>query len=209
MIKSLFFDTDCLSAFLWVKSENLLVKLYPGKIIIPKQVYDELSSPGISHLKARVDELLAKSQISIAEISVGTDIFDLYYQLTVKPANGHQIIGKGEAASLALAYFNDGIIASNNLRDIILYVNEFNLNHITTGDILIEAYNKKYTKKIYESSKGGIRASTAGFLYQKHLLKLNLKNIVLFKIEYLKVILIYSQLRAEMQTNPKVLGCSD
>ncbi|MBK5263119.1 MAG: hypothetical protein JJE17_11235 [Peptostreptococcaceae bacterium] len=143
MIKSIFFDTDCLSAFLWVKHENLLVKLYPGKIIIPKQVYDELSSPGIFHLKARVDELLVKNQISIAEISVGTDIFDLYYQLTVEPTKGHQIIGKGEAASLALAYFNDGIIASNNLRDVILYVNEFNLNHITTGNILIEAYNKK------------------------------------------------------------------
>ena len=86
---------------------------------------------------------MVKNQISIAEISVGTDIFDLYYQLTLEPAKGHQIIGKGEAASLALAYFNDGIIASNNLRDVILYVNEFNLNHITTGNILIEAYNKK------------------------------------------------------------------
>ena len=56
---SLIFDNDCLSAFLWIGNENLLVKLYSGRVVIPKQVYDELSSPGVSHLKAKVDALLA------------------------------------------------------------------------------------------------------------------------------------------------------
>jgi len=49
---SLFFDTDCLSAFLWVGNEDLLVKLYPGKVMIPQQVYNELSSPRISNLNS-------------------------------------------------------------------------------------------------------------------------------------------------------------
>ena len=35
-----------------------------------------------------------------------------------------------------------GIVASNNLSDINGYVDEFKLRHITTGDILIEAYKK-------------------------------------------------------------------
>ena len=39
----IFFDTDCLSAFLWVNNESLLPILYPGKIVIPEQVYVELS----------------------------------------------------------------------------------------------------------------------------------------------------------------------
>ena len=56
MIDSLFFDNDCISAFLWVRNESLLVKLYPGRIVIPKPVYDELSYPGIAHLKARVEK---------------------------------------------------------------------------------------------------------------------------------------------------------
>jgi len=55
LIDSLFFDNDCISAFLWVRNESLLVKLYPGRIVIPKPVYDELSYPGIAHLKASVD----------------------------------------------------------------------------------------------------------------------------------------------------------
>lgn len=35
MTDKIFFDTDCLSAFLWIKNENILVKLYGGKIVLP------------------------------------------------------------------------------------------------------------------------------------------------------------------------------
>ncbi len=143
MTDSIFFDNDCLSAFLWVKNESILVKLYPRQIYLPRQVYVELSAPGISHLKARVDTLLDNKQISIAEISVGTDMYNLFYKLT-KQTNENQKIGAGEAAAIALAKFKDGIIASNNLKDISFYIKEFNLKHITTGDILVEAYNKNY-----------------------------------------------------------------
>ena len=38
-----------------------------------------------------------------------------------------------------MAKHNDGILASNNLRDIIPYVEKYAITHITTGDILIEA----------------------------------------------------------------------
>ncbi|MCF7635349.1 MAG: hypothetical protein LLF82_000831 [Dehalococcoides mccartyi] len=144
MTDSLFFDTDCLSAFLWVKNENLLVKLYPGRVIIPKQVYDELSCPSIPQLKARVDKLISDNQVTVVSIDIETDIYALYHQITVLPAKGHVIIGKGEAASIALAKANNGIVASNNLKDINSYITEFNLKHITTGEILNEAYDKGY-----------------------------------------------------------------
>lgn len=161
MTNSLFFDNDCLSAFLWVGNESLLVKLYPGKVVIPKQVYDELSFPGVSHLKARVDALLADNQVSIFEIEVGTDTYDIYYELAVKPSSGHLIIGKGEAASIALAKSNDGIVASNNLKDISSYIKKYGLKHVTTGDILIEAFNKGY---ITESQGNSIWS----FMLSKH-----------------------------------------
>ncbi|MBN1637240.1 MAG: hypothetical protein JW920_12030 [Deltaproteobacteria bacterium] len=144
MTDPIFFDNDCLSAFLWVGKENLLVKLYPGQVVIPKQVYDELSAPGVAHLKAKVDVLLSHKQASIVKIDVGTELYDLYYQLTVNPDSGHVIIGKGEAASIVLAKFNNGVIASNNLRDISSYIKEFCLKHVTTGDILTEAFNRYY-----------------------------------------------------------------
>lgn len=40
----IFYDTDCLVSFLVIGEGNLLHKLF-SKIIIPKQVYDELSHP--------------------------------------------------------------------------------------------------------------------------------------------------------------------
>ena len=42
MIEKYFFDTDCLSAFLWVREESILAKLYARRIILPAQVYNEL-----------------------------------------------------------------------------------------------------------------------------------------------------------------------
>ena len=144
MTDLLFFDSDCISAFLWVGNENLLVKLYPGRIVIPKAVYDELSYPGIAHLKARVDALLSAGQAQIMTIDIDTEAYALYYRLTVKPEAGHVVIGKGEAASIALAKQNGGIIASNNLKDITPYISEMGLKHLTTGDILLAALEKGY-----------------------------------------------------------------
>lgn len=142
MTDSLFFDSDCISAFLWVGNENLLIRLYPGKIVIPKPVYEELSYPGIAHLKARIDTLLAAGQALVEAIHTDTETYALYYQLTTAPQCGRAIIGKGEASSIALAKSHDGVVASNNLKDISSYIYEFGLKHITTGDILLDALGR-------------------------------------------------------------------
>ena len=142
MTDPLFFDTDCISAFLWVDEQCVLSTLYPTRIRIPRQTYEELCVPTIPHLKSRIDHLISTEQALIVDIPSDSEAYSLYYQMTVSPKNGHIIIGKGEAACLALAKTQNGIIASNNLRDINRYVKELNINHITTGDIMIEAYQK-------------------------------------------------------------------
>jgi hypothetical protein len=45
---------------------------------------------------------------------------------------GAKSIGSGEAAALVLARYNDGVIASNNFKDVSSYVQKFNLQHLTT-----------------------------------------------------------------------------
>ena len=52
------------------------------------------------------------------------------------------VIGKGEAAAIVMTKSSDGVLASNNLRDIQKYVDKYHLKHITTGDILVEALKK-------------------------------------------------------------------
>lgn len=147
MTEPLFFDTDCISAFLWVDQESILSKLFPGRIVIPKEVYDELSHPGVNRvkgLKAQVDLMIQAGDATIETITVGTDTYELYRKLTSHPDPGKKIIGRGEAASISLAKEKQGILASNNLRDISAYVAEYGLTHLTTGDILKMALDAGY-----------------------------------------------------------------
>lgn len=139
MTEPLFFDTDCISAFLWVDNESILSKIFPGRIVIPQEVYNELSHPSVNHIKslrAQVDLLLQAGDASIENITVGTDTYNLYRKLTRFPDPGHKVIGNGEAACISLAKEKQGILASNNLRDISVYVTEYGLSHLTTGDIM-------------------------------------------------------------------------
>lgn len=142
MTEKIFFDTDCLSAFLWVNNESILVKLYGDRIILPYTVYNELSHPRVRHLKHRVDLLKESGNISIQTIDSDTDEYQLYLKLTHNPDKGQMVIGRGEAAAIALAKVNNGIIASNNLKDVRGYVEEYGLEHLTTGDILVKALDK-------------------------------------------------------------------
>jgi predicted nucleic acid-binding protein len=117
-------------------------------VIIPKPSYDELSNPTVPHLKQRVDYLINSNQVKLSTIEVNSDEYELYIKLTNSPDEGHKIIGRGEAASIILAKKNNGIVASNNIKDIQQYIQEFNLKHITTGDILYEALSKGYITEV-------------------------------------------------------------
>lgn len=137
MTDSYFFDTDCISAFLWVRNESILAKLYPGKIILPKQVYDEISK--VPPLLSRIDNMKEAGQLTVQNIEIGTEEYKDYCSLAIYPPTGSKIIGKGEASAIALAKKHKGILASNNLRDVAALVKKYDLNHITTGDILVAA----------------------------------------------------------------------
>ena len=90
-------------------------------------------------MKTRTDALVKSGDAIIQSILTDTTEFRLYTKLTSLPDNGHSIIGKGEAAAIALASTKKSIIASNNLKDVAQYVSELGLRHITTGDILKRA----------------------------------------------------------------------
>lgn len=141
MTDSIFFDTDCICAFSWVHGECLLEKIVEGKIMIPKPVYDEIDRPTIPHLKRRVDLLLERGAAEIVYLSVDSEEYALYRELTTFSGN-NKVIGRGEAASISLAKTYDGILGSNNLKDVAYYVKKYTLEHKTTGDLLVEAYER-------------------------------------------------------------------
>ncbi len=139
MTEKYFFDTDCLSAFLWVREESILAKLYTGRIILPAQVYNELQK--VPHLQAKVDTLKSGGDLCVESMEAGSAEYVDYLQMTTAPEQGMRIIGRGEAAGIAMAKHRGGTLASNNLRDIRPYVEKYDISYITTGDILIEAMN--------------------------------------------------------------------
>ena len=142
MTDSIFFDTDCICAFLWINEESLLEKMFSGRIVIPKEVYNEIDRPTISHLKTRIDQLIANGSAVVMSMDISSEEYALYRELTTDSGR-NKVIGSGEAASISLAKKHNGILGSNNLRDVADYINKFSLRHTTTGDLLVEAFNKK------------------------------------------------------------------
>ena len=141
MINELFFDTDCLFSFLWINDVNILHELYGGKIVLPEPVYQELSNPSIPHIKQRADFMIHNKDVSVKKINAGTEEYKLYITL-VRGEKGKKSIGRGEASGIALAKTYNGILASNNYKDIAPYIEKYNLKHIDTGQILVEALEK-------------------------------------------------------------------
>lgn len=147
MTEELFFDTDCLSSFMWVNNTNILVELYGGRIILPDPVYQEICNPCVPHLKKCADEMIEKKEVSVKTIEVETEEYNIYREL-INGEKGHKGIGKGEASAIAMAKVYNGIIASNNYKDIAFYVKKYNLKHVDTGMILIEALEKRLITEV-------------------------------------------------------------
>lgn len=138
----IFFDSDCISSFLWIRRADLFLRLNLGELILPQEVFLELSNPSIPHIGKQMKELINGGQMKTIGIMTGTKEATLFYEMTGTPAGGFRPIGRGEAAALALAKVYNGTIASNNLRDVSAYSKRYQIRHITTGYILAQALEK-------------------------------------------------------------------
>lgn len=72
----------------------------------------------------------------------GTDEYREYIHL-VSNNYSEKVIGKGEASAIACVKCQGGILASNNFKDVLYYIEKYKLNYTTTSDILLDAYNDK------------------------------------------------------------------
>ncbi len=140
MTDLIFFDTDCLASFLCVGVENYLVQLYPDRLVLPQKVYDEIER--VTFLKIAIDRLITNGRFVVNRMVFESPEGELYTKLTSNPDPGYKVIGSGEAAAISLAKYNDGILGSNNMNDILPYIHSYKLKHTTTADILIDAFYK-------------------------------------------------------------------
>ena len=134
------YDIDCLLYFLKIERTDLLEEEF-NKIIISNKVFNSLNNPSIpDFIKSQLNILVENDFVKAEEISYNTEAFDIYYELT----SGHknQVLGNGEAASIALAIKNNGVIAYNNPDAIKDYLKKYDLKCITLEDILKNMFKK-------------------------------------------------------------------
>jgi len=142
MTDEIYFDTDCLSHFLRVKEQRILVALYSGRIAVPMIVYQELSSPLIKQysLKTDIDILIKNKHVLLKKMEPESLVEEKYYEILYNTKTRIPGIGKGEASVMSFAFINQGVMASNNLKDVRDFVKEHQIKNLTTADILIEAF---------------------------------------------------------------------
>ena len=136
-MKPTFYDTDCLSCFIVIDDTSILEKQFEC-IYLPYEVYEEFDRPHIQKLKNRVDNLIDKGFVKVVKFDTDTEDYLLFMKLS-SDYFSDKPIGKGEAAVIVHAKKHNGIVASNNTKDVMHYVEEYNLERITTGDILVMA----------------------------------------------------------------------
>lgn len=82
--------------------------------------------PHIQKLKNRVDNLIDKGFFKVVKFDTDTEDYLLFMKLSSNYFSD-KTIGKGEAAVIAHAKKHNGIVASNNTKDVMPYVEKYNL----------------------------------------------------------------------------------
>lgn len=139
-MKPTFYDTDCLSCFIVIDDTSILEKQFEC-IYLPYEVYEEFDRPHIQKLKNRVDNLIENGFVKVIKFDTNTEDYLLFMELS-SDYFSDKPIGKGEAAVIVHAKKNNGIVASNNTKDVMPYVDKYSLKRISTGDILVMALEK-------------------------------------------------------------------
>ena len=143
------YDIDCLLYFLRIKRTDLLEAEF-DRIVISNKVFNSLNNPSIpDFIKEQLNIIVEKEFVKVEEISYNTKAFDIYYELIDE--NKDQILGSGEASSIAIAVKNNGTIAYTNPDAIKDYLEKYDLRCITLEDMLNALFKKgTLSKKEFE-----------------------------------------------------------
>ncbi len=146
--KVIFYDADFLSSFLLINEVSFLKNLF-SEIIVPDVVLEELcehKSPNL--IKKGILELKESGILKVKSIEILSP--EYYTYRSIKDGNWHTNLkpsGKGESAALAFAINNDGVLASNNLKDVKFYVDKFELPWLTSSYLIALCVDKNIISK--------------------------------------------------------------
>lgn len=147
MNRKVFLDTDFLCSFLWIGKTGYLAKVLPDyDVIVPYQTASEIKRPykGLIPLQAKYYAAKVNGDFKEAEdFTMDSPEYQEYLCLT-QGCMFSRALGSGEAAGIVLAKSLDAVLASNNLKDISVFVEAYQLSLLTTCDILLALYDQAF-----------------------------------------------------------------
>ncbi len=136
--KLILLDADVLIHFFKGELLSILPSLYPKRLLIADAVFNELTH---KQIKEEVTNLLNYKMISLYTIPPQLNLAILKEIAQIR--KDIPTAGGGESICMAIAKYDNKIIASSNIKDIKVYCNTNNIQYLTTMDILVEAYQQK------------------------------------------------------------------
>ncbi|MCK4796804.1 MAG: hypothetical protein KAT05_05440 [Spirochaetes bacterium] len=127
-------DSDVIRHLIKGERLSLLCELYGSHLILLDVVRDELFRS--KHLETIIENFIKFNKIEVREFpSTNMNILKEFALLKKR-------YGLGESACMAVAKYENDIIASSNLKDIKTYCEENSITYLTTMDILMDAIEK-------------------------------------------------------------------
>ena len=134
--KPIFYDSDVLICFLAINQGSVLKNIF-SKVIIPEPVYNELINMAIyQNIGQNLNFLINYGFVEIGELDFSSPEGNTYNLIRRGFWTDGNMIGRGESAAMALAIENNGIVASNNLSDVLEICEYYEIPIITTSMIL-------------------------------------------------------------------------
>lgn len=143
-------DNDFLTSFLWSNEEELLITLFKDRLYIPDAVKTEievLKGTKFGNPIFLKFLTLLKNDIKVLTINLGSDEESLMEKIrkNFKEQYGKEL-GEGELQMITLAITQKATFvintASNNLKDIVSFINSKQIDNITTMDALCLAFER-------------------------------------------------------------------
>lgn len=140
-------DTDFLSSFLWRDQFGIVTKLFAKlgmDIVIPQAVIEELGYSirtrerlqiPLIRLNNKKEKMRGAGDIYIRDIDPFSDMGIKYNELK-------ESMGQGESAAISMLLYSEeksACLASNNLKDISKYVEDYGITLWTTADVVVKA----------------------------------------------------------------------
>lgn len=125
-------DTDFVSSFAWVDRLDIIEGLYSKRMVVLEEVMEELDR--VRHLADRVCFSVMKGHMRRVDMLSDSPEAGDYVRL-----HDSGRFGSGEAACMAYLLHHDGVLASNNLRDVKAFCAGHGFPLFTTADVLVRA----------------------------------------------------------------------